>query len=70
MTTPIPGAYDPTARLRDLYRAAETRLLNDLRIQQATRRVLGQLTPHVMAEIDAILDTAVLDGEQRAKADG
>lgn len=88
MTTPIPGAYDPTARLRDLYRTAETallealstavastignpdgRLLDDLRLQQDTRRILDTLTPAVMAEIDAVLDAAVLDGEQRANTD-
>lgn len=88
MTTPFPQSYDPTARLRDLYRAAETallealsaavadtidhpdqRLLNDLRVQQATRRILDDLTPQVMAEIDAILDNAPLEGAQRATDD-
>lgn len=88
MTTPIPGAYDPTAGLRDLYRDAETQLLRvlaravadtiahpeqrvliDLRVQQQTRRIIDRLTPQVMAEVDAILDTAPLEGRQRADND-
>lgn len=66
MTTPIPGAYDPTALLRDLYRQAELDLLTA--VAQAVQATVEQPATQALEEarlrrttrrIVAALDTAV-----------
>lgn len=66
MTTPIPGAYDPTAQIRELYRQAEVDLLAAL--AEAVSGTVDDPATQAMSEarlrrrtrqVVAALDTAV-----------